>query len=88
MKKHTVFLIYMGIISCLVFITSATYTLVNTEEEVVINNNEVKIQLLEARYVDTSNISLFNSRVGDSLTKVFFKPNCIIGIAKATTDAT
>lgn len=75
MKKHTVFLIYIGIICCLVFITSATYTLVNTEEEVVINNNEVKIQLLEARYVDTSNISLVNSRVGDSLTKVFYVKN-------------
>ena len=36
----------------------------NVDKRIVINNNnEVKIQLLEARYVDTSNISLVNSRV-------------------------
>ena len=48
----------------------------NVDKRIVINNNnEVKIQLLEARYVDTSNISLVNSRVGDSLTKVFYVKN-------------
>ena len=48
MRKYIVFLIYVVIICCLVFITTGTYTLMTLEDEVVINNTEVKIQLLEA----------------------------------------
>lgn len=75
MRKYIVFLIYVVIICCLVFITTGTYTLMTLEDEVVINNTEVKIQLLEARYIDTSNISIVNSKVGDTLTKVFYIKN-------------
>lgn len=76
MKKNTVFFIYIGIISCLVFISSATYALINDEDEIiVINQEEIKVQLLEAVYNDTSTIAIFNSRVGDSLSKAFSVKN-------------
>ena len=71
MRNFSVILAYIGIVIICIVLSTATYAYitVDTEEEIVDSNPT--IELLNIKYNDTSNVSMFNTKAGDIYEKKF-----------------
>ena len=71
MRKFSVILAYIAIVVVCIVLSSATYAYVTYEPETVVIKEESTTELLHVDYSETSNISMFNSRAGDEIEKIF-----------------
>lgn len=71
MRKFSIILAYIGIVVICIVLSTATYAYVTVEPEDEVVYEDPVVELLHVDYVDTSNISMFNTRAGDEFEKIF-----------------